>query len=233
MVLRGRGGQSNPLRYLAYVSDSKLDMLLGQIDGPAMRSIAAELKLDIKLVALTLASSPADKSLRERSREAKLEVAERYLRRRDQIGDLTSTSGWVAVDAEMDWNALDDETVLFCGRAADVLVVLGGSVSNLLGRMPSRDQTGSHPPAIRAAIAAAIGGQGADGRPNLGRDLLAATKTICITPQPVHFLAWIISHGALAGRSPYRAYLMATPLYVEPIATISTLTGRSHGSGNG
>jgi len=222
MGLRGREGQSSPLRFLAYVSDSKLDMLLGQIDKPAKKSIAAELKVDIKLVALTLVSSTADRSLRERSQAAKLKVAERYLRRRDQIGDLSSTSGWVAADAEMDWNALDDETILFCGHAADVLVVLGGSVSNLLGSLPSRGQLGSHPPAIRAAITAAIGGQGATGRPDIGRELQAAAEAICVTPQQVHFLAWIISCGVLDGGSPYRAYIMATPLYVQPISAIST-----------
>lgn len=75
LALRVKGKTADPLRYLVYVSDLKLQMFLEQIDEPVRRSIAAQLKLDLKLVSLTLASSTVDRSLRQRSRIAK---ARRY-----------------------------------------------------------------------------------------------------------------------------------------------------------
>lgn len=215
MAFRARGRRARPLRYFVFVSDIKVQMLLDQISEPVRRSIAAELRLDFKLVSLTLTSPVVDGSLQQRTRMAKLAVVEDHLRRYQRVGDLTARRGYIGADAELDWKPLDDnETVLFCGYAQRLLVVLGGSVSHLVGRPPADMQIGSHPATIRAAVH--------DDEPesgDLGRDLQAVARAVCITPQPVRFLARAISRGPLEGDSEHDEYLLATPLFVEAIDT--------------
>src|SRR5258708_1655793 len=179
MALRVKGKAADPLRYLVSVSDLRRQMFLDQIDEPVRRSIAAQLKLDLKLVSLTLASSTVDRSLRQRGRIAKLAVVEDYIQRHQHVGDLTSKHGYFAAHAEMDWKPLDDnETVLFCGYAGTLLVVLGGSISHLVGRSSAPMQIGSHPHTIQAAVL--YGDEPRD----LGRDLEATAQEVCSTPQP-------------------------------------------------
>ena len=216
MAVRARRKES-PLRYFVYVSDLKLQMLLDQIAEPIRRGIAAELKLDLKLVSLTLSSPTVDRSLAQRSRLAKLAVVEEHIKRYQHVGDLTSKRGYLEADAEMDWRPLDDnETVLFCGYAEKLLVVLGGSVSNLVGRVSSPLQIGSHP----ATILAAVLRDDSSGPRDLGAALEASARVVCTMPQPVRFLARIISRGPLASCSAHTEYLLATPLYVEAIDAV-------------
>jgi hypothetical protein len=215
MALRAKGETAGPLRYLVYLSDLKLQMFLDQIGEPVRRSVAVELKLDLKLVSLTLASSAADRSLRQRSRLAKLAVVEHYIQQHQYVGDLTSRHGYLVAHAEMDWKPLDDnETVLFCGYAGSLLVVLGGSISHLWGRPPAAMQVGSHPYTIQAAVLYG------DNSRDLGRDLEAAARAVYLTPQPVKFLARVISRGPILDGSAQSEYLLATPLYVEAVDAI-------------
>jgi len=207
-----RGQRAKPLRYLVYVSDLKVQMLLDQIGEPTRRRIAAELKLDFKLISLTLNGPIADGRQREQSQIAKLAVVEDYIRRNQDVGDLTSARGYIAADAELDWMPLDDETVLFCGYAGKLLIVLGGSVSHLMGRPAAHARLGSHPHTIRAAV---LGGPNASPG-DLGRSLQTAAQAVYSTPQPVRFLAQAISRGPLDGNSQDE-YLLATPLFVEVI----------------
>jgi hypothetical protein len=219
MVFRAKGQRSRPLRYFVYISDMKVQMLLDQLSEPTRRSLAAELKLDFKLVSLTLTSPMVDGQQRQQSRIAKLAVVEDYIRRNHPVGDLASTRGYIAANAEMDWKPLDDnETVLFCGCDEKLLIVLGGSVSHLIGHPSSPAQLGSHPHAIRAAML--IGPDASPG--DLGQDLEAAAQAVCSTPQPVRFLARVISRGPLGGDSRGE-YLLATPLFVEAIDQVNSL----------
>lgn len=214
MAFRIKNKQTPALRYFVYVSDLKLQMYLDQIAEPARREIVAELKFDLKLVSLALSSPATDRSLRQDSRAAKLAVVEEYFKRHESLGDLTSKQGYFTAEAEMDWEPLDDdETVLFCGYAEKVLVVLGGSISHVLGRPSSRTQIGSHPPTIRAAVLR--GDEPSAG--NLGSALEAAARATSSTPQMMRFLARVISRGPLSGDSAQDEYLLGTPLYVEAI----------------
>ena len=212
-----RSKRAGPLRYFIYVSDAKVQMLLDQIDVRVKRSIAAELEIDFKLLSIKLTRSGDDRSLRKSSQVAKLQVVEKYIRRHQAIGDLTARHGYFADDAELDWKPLDAETVLFCGYAEKLLVVLGGSVSNLIGRAPAKRQIGSHPSTIRAVINKGSGQFPGD----LGRDLQAAAGAILESPQPVRFLARAISRGALPADSADAEYLLGTPLYVEAVDMIN------------
>jgi hypothetical protein len=211
VVFRSRSRRPGPLRFFWYVSDTKLDMLLSQVGEPAWRRVTAELDVDVKLVGLTLGFPNPDRSLAERSRAAKVLVVEECIRQRHGIGDLSASRGYVAGETEMAWRpCTDGETVLFSGHADDVLITLGGSVGNLLGHPPDTGHTGSHPYAIRAALA--DGGTAHD----IATDVRAAAAAIDGTPaQPVRFLALVISRGPLPVGAAHPDYLLATPLYVE------------------
>jgi hypothetical protein len=209
-----RSRRSRPLRYFVYISDLKVQMLLDQISEPVRRSIAAELKLDFKLVSLTLSSPAVDTTTRQRSRIEKLAVVEQHIRRYEQVGDLTARHGWLAGEADLDWKPLEDgETVLFTGHAKELLIGLGGSVSHLIGRPTSEMQVGSHPPTIRAAV---LDGSAA-GSADFGRNLQAAARALYSLPQPVRFLARAISRQPLPDGSAQDEYLLATPLFVEAV----------------
>jgi hypothetical protein len=198
-------------RYFWYVSDTKLDMLLGQIGEPTWRRVTAELDLDVKLVGLKLTLPAVDRSLAERSWGEKVAVVEECLRRQKGIGDLTVGRGYFAADVEMAWQPCDDnETVLFCGSSGTLLLVLGGSIANLLGHPPQPGQIGSHPYALTAALR----GSGVPG--DVAGDVQAAERAVRGTPrQPVRFLAVAIQRGPLPAGSMYTEYLLGTPLYVE------------------
>lgn len=217
-MFRARNRQASPLRQLVYVSDLKLQGLVEQIPPPARRDIAAELKLDLKLVSLTLKSSATSEPSAQDSRFARLALVEEHMRRSGQLGGPGSKHGYVAIEADMDWVPLDDDqTILFCGYNGTVLLALGGSVSHLLGHPPSTTHLGSQPYTIRAAIH----GTGTPRPADLGRDLLAAARAVCVTPQPVKFLASVIARGPIP-RDPHTTeYLLATPLYVQVVDSVS------------
>jgi hypothetical protein len=220
MNFRRVSKDDHALRYLVYLSDLKLQMLFDQIGEPVRRSLAAELKLDVKLISMTLSSPSIDPALRRRSRLTKLALVEEHLERHHDIGDITAPNGYFKVQMAMDWKPFDDDTVLFCGYATDTLVVLGGSTSHLVGVPPSESRIGSHPYAIRRALdvdpSRPLVRAGVN---DLSRDLDAAAATVYQTPQRVAFLARVISRGLLDPPPRRRDYLLATPLYVEVIDT--------------
>ncbi len=202
------------LRSFYYVSDRKLANFLDQIDDKARRKVLAKLQASFGIslgpVNLSVQSQSADRSMRSRAQAVQVAVVEDHIRQQFPVGDLATGQHWIEGRADMEWAPLQDgQTVLFCGYAGPLLVALGGSVSHLNGRTSSGDRTGSHSYAIRTAVLS-----GSD--PGyLGRDLAAAARMICFTPQPVRFLAQVISRGTLAGDAPQREFLLATPLYVE------------------
>ncbi len=60
--MRGRRGQekgSQAPRYYVYVSDAKVDMILAQIPSPRLERLAAEVTVDLKLLAVKVATRDA------------------------------------------------------------------------------------------------------------------------------------------------------------------------------
>jgi WD40 repeat protein len=203
--VKRRGNMQSP-RSLLYVSALKLTDIIDQIDEPGKITLAATLKIDLRLLSAEISRTATDRSVRGRGQAARLAVAEEYLRQRVTVGDLTVGSGWFAGQAEMGWKPLQDcQTVLFCGYDGPLLVVLGGSVGNLRGYPASEVQTGSHVPTIRQAV---LGGGRHD---DFERDLEAAADEIYVMPQRVRFLARVLRRGPLSNAE----YLLGTPLYVE------------------
>lgn len=193
-----------------YLSDLKLGQIFDSIDKRTRHTIAAQLTIDLKLLSITLTSTPPDHSLRNRSRVARLALAEQYLRQRHQIGSPFSEEIWIEGYAKMGWKPLQDgKTVLFCGYAGPLLLALGGSVSNLLGHIASGDQMGSYTATIREAISR--GGQPGQ----FWSDLEETAREICVMPQPVRFFARVLSRHLPEAGPARTSIVLATPLYVE------------------
>jgi len=132
---------------------------IDSLDKGTQRSIAAQLTIDFKLLGLTLSSPSPDNSLRNRSRVARLRVAEQYLRQHSQIGDAATGRAWIEGELDMGWKPLPDgKTVLFCGRSGSLLVVLSGPVGDLADYQAAGEQAGSgHPATIKDAISPRLG----------------------------------------------------------------------------
>jgi hypothetical protein len=204
------GDTERPLRSLVYVSDAKLSQIVDSLDKGTQRAIAAQLTVDLKVLGLTLSSTSPDRSLRNRSRIARLAVAERYLRQQSQIGDVSSGGGWIEGQIDMGWKPLQDgKTVLFCGYAGSLLVALTGSAGNLLGSQAAEGQVGSYPATVREAISPGtdIG--------HFWRDLAAMAPEVCMMPQQVRFLARVLDRRQSDGDPAGAAAVLATPLFVE------------------
>jgi serine/threonine protein kinase/cold shock CspA family protein len=210
----GRRTDRRPLRWFVYVSDAKLAGPLDQIGDRARRSILEKLRpsfgVNLMPVNVSVQPQPADKSVRNRSLAVQVALAEEHIQQQFPVGDLATGGHWISGRADMEWAILQDgQTVLFCGYAGPLLVALGGSADHLIGQTPSGNRTGSYSYAIRTAV---LNGDDAE---NLGNDLAATARTICLTPQPVRFLARVLMRGSLAGDGPQREFVLATPLYVE------------------
>jgi hypothetical protein len=124
------------LRYFLYVSDSKLDMLFGQIEPSLLRRISVEAKVDLKLAAVTLRNAQD----REPVRMAKLRIVERYLEQNNQIGTIERPGDdYFHGQMEMRWGWLADNPgdrlpiVFFRGLRGSHLVLLAGSRRHVLG----------------------------------------------------------------------------------------------------
>ncbi|HXL87875.1 MAG TPA: serine/threonine-protein kinase [Streptosporangiaceae bacterium] len=200
----------NLSRYFVYVSDRKLAELLDRIDEPARRNIAAELDIDLRLLAVKLTSSKADRSLRARGEVAQIAAVEAQIRKHHDVGGLDTRHGWLETRLDMRWTPLEDgKTVLFCGSAGQLLVLLCGSVSHVKGWAASAEQLGSYALTVGAAI-------GDGGLPEeFGRNLEKAARRIRGITQPTRFLARVLCRGVLGEGSAYTEFLLATPLYVE------------------
>jgi len=216
-IFRRRASAPTPLRYLVYLSDTKIDMLLEQIPEPVRRRVATELKLDLKLISLTVTAG--ESPLGRESRLAKLDLVERYLEQHHEIGSVSEPSGYFRGRLPMAWAPIGmpdpaSGIAFFCGYEQRRLVALGGSPAHLLGVGSADRGLGSHPFAIQAALNSAAGG--ADPM-RLGDDLLAVAQELYQTPQLVEFLARRITMAPLRDLAPGADYLLGTPLYVQVV----------------
>jgi hypothetical protein len=76
-------------RYYLYVSDSKLDMLAGQIPRGRLDGLAAELQIDLKVISVSLREAPSDET-----RYSKLALVEAHLQEQESIGPVDAPSAY-------------------------------------------------------------------------------------------------------------------------------------------
>lgn len=126
-----RSKKVEPLRYYLYVSDSKLDMLFDQIDPGILKRISAEVKVDLKVVGLTLrnADNPGP------TRMAKLRVLDRFIDAHHNIGTIQEPGReYFRGQMDMQWGWVKESGVWFHGKdnAGSLIVELGGSRHHVL-----------------------------------------------------------------------------------------------------
>jgi hypothetical protein len=210
-LFRRKAKVAHPLRYLVYVSDSKIEMLLTQIPEPVRRALATELKIDLKLVSLKVTRAAASND----TRVSRLAVVERHLEANHTIGGLDTTGGYFRATVDMDWAVLDDGIVLFAGRSGEQLVFLGGSTSNLTSGSHLAPGLGSHASVIQQKLAALVSGADQRQLGDTGRHAAAAFMEVVKSPQRAEFLARHLASGKVEQPSVYRTYIVGTPLFVE------------------
>jgi Family of unknown function (DUF7019) len=124
------------MRYYVYVSDTKVDMLFAQIPVALRDRLAAGLKIDLKLVAVSLREKATDET-----RYSKLQLVCDFLERESLVGAPQEQAEFVHATLLMHWGPLRnagapgmDVGAVFFSHVSDASVVgLGGSAKHLIG----------------------------------------------------------------------------------------------------
>jgi hypothetical protein len=142
------------VRFFVYISDSKVDMLYAQIPSKLRQRIAGELKLDLKVLAVTLRELPSDEN-----RYSRLTLLTNYLTREADIGTADAPEAYIQDTFEMTWGhqSVQDPLVYFAGETESSLVLLWGSAKHLVGSAPDPAMVGGGSLAPKM-INAALGG---------------------------------------------------------------------------
>ncbi len=131
-------GSDDRPKYYVYVSDTKIDMIFAQVPQKLRDRLAAELRLDLKVVSLTLKENPSDQNRYTRTR-----IVGEYLSGREMVGTLDEPASYFRATMTMEWMCIDSyngETpriVYFTGVHESVVVGLTGSYHHVVGQAPS------------------------------------------------------------------------------------------------
>ncbi len=216
------------LRYYLYISDTKVDMLLAQIDERARRKIATQAKIDLKV----LSAGRTSEVLTGDDRVARLEAVTRWMETNADVGTVEEPGTYFQGCMMMSWGPLgpNDGPVYFGGVTETAFVGLGGSRHHIIGNTDGRSQITSQSampfllaalapetddPTSRATTAGAANEAGALQAVHL------ATQAMNGPPQLVEFVA----KRLLVGPSPYpqrdpqpgMSVLLGSPLYVAQV----------------
>lgn len=216
------------MRYYSYVSDAKLDMLYDQIPSRLLSRIVAELKLDIKVVSVSIRERQTDAT-----RYGKLDVVESYIERNFDVGTVSNPAPWFKGQLNLRSGIYGNEPdglLYFSGVQGDVLLALIGSAHHLIGHRIAPDAITvgySRMPALfdvlrrSQAEASRVEDQNQleeadtdDDQRALAevRDFAEALRGV---RESAEFLARRLLYGEVADAgAPVRAVLLGTPLYV-------------------
>lgn len=204
------------MRYYLYISDTKLDMLRAQIPAHTLERIAVGLKLDLKLLGVSLErkSAPDDSF-------AKLRAVEKYLVDNDEVGTESKPRSYFRGTTLMKTGIMKEinaEYAYFGGRTRRRSIALIGAPHHLIGgaarmkdiQSPAAD--GYLLPLILRCLRGnvAIDSEEAETRlksfPDIDYLIDRINEDIDSPPQRMEYLAKRLSMG--------NAYILATPLYV-------------------
>ncbi|MER5702847.1 SAVMC3_10250 family protein [Micromonospora sp. NPDC002296] len=219
-------------RYYLYISDTKIDMLLSQIDPGHHRRRAAEFSVNLPFVGAkrTVEAPAADLVNR-------LERVTRYLDDHGDVGSVDAPGQFFRGLLPMQWGVVPttdgSPLVHFGGRSEHTIVGLGGSAVHVIGASPPAEPAphALAPSMMPALLAGLVDGDGADPRAATDADAgLDAADVAGLASvhragtrlrgpaQNVEFLA----KRLLSGPSPYpeldgrpgMTVLLGSPLYV-------------------
>jgi hypothetical protein len=216
------------LAYFRYISDAKVDQYFDRIPPRLLERITAELKIDLKLVQITLKPES-----REPSRYARLAVVKKYLEEHEDVGTVQDPRSWfrgttslAQARAGRDAGAV----VVFAGRSRATLLGLTGSLRHVIGDVSGAIGQGSQ---IYGVVDAYTSVRRLDrnrlfkGPAHVARTLNNLVEGIRYdyedTMLPCEFLARLLMHRNVDGRRG-RCFLLGTPLYVAEVDVTSPST---------
>ncbi len=143
------------MHYYVYVSDSKVDMLFSQIPRGRRKQLVTELKVDVKVVSVSIKDSPT-----EDTRYSKLEVVHKFLEGQGLVGSVDNPAEYFAGALEMKWGPYggiygeEREMVYFGARTEQTVLGMGGSMKHVIGA--GSDSGGTHAHSATPALYAAL-----------------------------------------------------------------------------
>ncbi|MFD6138681.1 DUF7019 family protein [Promicromonospora sp. NPDC060271] len=212
--------------YYLYISDSKVDMLLQQIDPGSTRSHQTELSIGLKMFGGRQTSVAAQGS----DQIARLERVVRHLSDTRSVGSLDAPESFFWGLMPMRWRVIQTEfggpLAFFGGTWEGKSVGLGGSGRHLLapGAPESGFGMGSMMPALLDGIAASSELEDElvvdavedeiDGDLGALETVRKAVAGLRGPTQNVEFVAKRLLHGEAGGPDAPHPVLLGTPLYV-------------------
>ncbi|MFE9695137.1 DUF7019 family protein [Micromonospora sp. NPDC005806] len=215
-------------RYYLYISDSKVDMLLQQIDPALTRRRNTEIKVDLKIFG---ASRGAE--LPGADRVARLERVVRCLQDHGDLGSVDEPGQFFWGLLPLRWGPVKGDLALiyFGGCSERTWVGLGGSRAHVVGAVPGTESgpalTGSHMPSMLAGLAGPRGIRTLldDADPGYEQAEVAALSTVRQATarlrgpaQNLEFVAKRLLYGPSPDPEqdphPNMSVLLGSPLYV-------------------
>jgi hypothetical protein len=189
-------------------------MLYSQIPGRLRNRLAKELKLDLKVLSISLRQdTPND------TRFSKLGLVTKYLDANTEIGTVDRPEAYVRGTLPMSWgvastrsagSGADGELVYFSGETERTLVALGGSAKHLIGHgSPSSPAL-----SIAPVLLEALGGPQAQVSDDVAT---VAAEAQFGAPEHLEFLARrlvVQPSAALRSEAGGKAVLLGSPIYV-------------------
>ncbi|MGW0394899.1 DUF7019 family protein [Streptomyces sp. NPDC003042] len=132
------------MRYYEYVSETKVQMLFDQIPPKLLSKLAAEAKIHLEILALSVQKAQAEATLYSR-----LELVEEYLDRNYEITWMTEPDSWFRGELNLrtaTYQEVDGQVggpLFMVGQAGRTLVALIGSSHHLIGGRPKEAIGGS------------------------------------------------------------------------------------------
>ncbi|MDA3627737.1 SAVMC3_10250 family protein [Saccharopolyspora oryzae] len=214
-------------RYYLYVSDSKVDMLLSQIDPRFAAKRSTEVGVNLQMVSAKRSTAPTD------DRFLRLERVVRYLQDHGDVGTVDEPGQFFGGLLPMRWTSMPgaaDPSLVFLGGCDGRNVVgLGGSARHLLGSVPGVDDarpSSSLLPAILDQLGTASELEDELVLDSVGDDLdrtdhsaLAAVhravRELRTPAQNVEFIAKRLLHGTGPGGD--ESVVLGSPIYVAQV----------------
>ncbi len=211
------------MRYYVYVSDAKLDMLYGQIPATIRSRLVAELKLDIKIMSVSIRERES-----EATRYAKLDIVEKYLERNVGISSISEPNAWfrgrLSLRSGLYRNAPGGLTY-FSGLHNGVQLALIGSARHLIGSPGQTAEIGLTYSRLPTLFTVLHRDQAETISPSTGveqdeiQQAVAETREFADAlgglPEPSEFLARRLLYAPVPETDPSVTHvLLGTPLYV-------------------
>jgi hypothetical protein len=142
MALRRRKRDpAEPPRFYVYISDAKVDMLLGQIPAGLLERLAAEVTVDLKILSVKVATRDAPET-----RFSRVALVTRFLQDQNLVGRASDSAQYFATEASpMRWGLIGRNDITgaagiayFTGDSDSARVFLTGSPHHILGFVPSQ-----------------------------------------------------------------------------------------------